>query len=53
MNLHEECLIKYLINPVDLFDVTEFLKLTNSQLEMQLMKPKRTTKGRKVNYTEA
>ena len=29
MNLHEECLLKYLLNPMDLFHSTELLKLNN------------------------
>ena len=33
MNLHEECLIKYLINPLELFYTTELLKSNNLILE--------------------
>ena len=33
MNLHEECLIKYLLNPVDIFKTTEILKLNNLLIE--------------------
>ena len=33
MNLHEECLLKYLLNPVDLFNSTELLKLHNTLIE--------------------
>lgn len=33
MNLHEECLLKYLLNPLDLFYSTEMLKLNNDMLE--------------------
>ena len=33
MNLHEECLLKYLINPLDLFYTTELLKQNNSLIE--------------------
>ena len=33
MNLHEECLIKYLINPLDLFYTTELLKQNNNLIE--------------------
>ncbi len=33
MNLHEECLLKYLLNPVDLFRSTELLKLNNILIE--------------------
>ena len=30
MNLHEECLLKYLLNPFDLAYSTELLKMNNS-----------------------
>ena len=33
MNLHEECLLKYLLNPKGLFTSTELLKLNNELLE--------------------
>jgi len=33
MNLHEECLLKYLLNPTDLFKTTEILKFHNSVIE--------------------
>ena len=33
MNLHEECLLKYLLNPLDLLHSTELLKLNNSLIE--------------------
>lgn len=33
MNLHEECLLKYLLNPMDLFYSTELLKLNNELLQ--------------------
>ena len=33
MNLHEECLLKYLLNPKDLFLSTELLKLNNELLK--------------------
>ena len=33
MNLHEECLLKYLINPLELFYTTELLKSNNLLLE--------------------
>ena len=32
MNLHEECLLKYLINPLELFYTTELLKSNNELL---------------------
>lgn len=33
MNLHEECLLKYLLHPMDLFRSTEILKLNNNLIE--------------------
>jgi len=33
MNLHEECLLKYLVNPLELFYTTELLKDNNSCIE--------------------
>lgn len=35
MNLHEECLIKYLVNPIDLWVTTELLKSNNFILEKE------------------
>lgn len=53
MNLHEECLIKYLINPLDLFYVTEALKANNLMLEKDFVKQDSVAKKRDVNYTYA
>ena len=36
MNLHEECLLKYLLNPLDLLHSTELLKLNNDLLEKEV-----------------
>ena len=33
MNLHEECLLKYLLNPLNLVNSTEMLKLNNMMIE--------------------
>ena len=33
MNLHEECLLKYLVNPLELFYTTELLKNSNRLIE--------------------
>ena len=33
MNLHEECLLKYLLNPQSLLNSTEMLKLNNTLIE--------------------
>ena len=37
MNLHEECLLKYLSNPVGLSISTELLKFNNSLIEKTLL----------------
>lgn len=36
MNLHEECLLKYLVNPLELFYTTELLKNSNELLSKKL-----------------
>lgn len=36
MNLHEECLLKYLLNPSNLLQTTELLKLNNSLIEKNI-----------------
>ena len=51
MNLHEECLLKYLSNPSDLSAVTELLKLNNSRLEESAAISKKLAKRAKINYT--
>ncbi len=38
MNLHEECLLKYLVNPLELFYTTELLKNSNMLLEKSIIK---------------
>ena len=38
MNLHEECLLKYLLNPNDLLYSTELLKYNNDLIEKGLIK---------------
>lgn len=40
MNLHEECLLKYLLNPLDLFNSTELLKLNNAMIEKNALNVK-------------
>ncbi len=37
MNLHEECLLKYLLNPTDLFKSTELLKFNNDLIEQNMI----------------
>ncbi len=51
MNLHEECLLKYLLNPLDLLRSTELLKLNNSLIEKSLNSDKFLAKTAKINYT--
>lgn len=36
MNLHEECLLKYLLNPIGLLDSTELLKTNNDLIKKGL-----------------
>ena len=38
MNLHEECLLKYLVNPLELFYTTEMLKNNNLLIEQHFAK---------------
>lgn len=49
MNLHEECLLKYLQNPVDLFRSTEMLKLNNVLIEKGAFT--NLAKKGQINYT--
>ena len=53
MNLHEECLIKYLLNPLDLFYVTEMLTKSNRMIEDGLLKREFIAKKPTVNYNGA
>ena len=51
MNLHEECLLKYLLNPIDLSNSTELLKLHNSLIEEGGISNRKTfSKAKKHNY---
>ena len=51
MNLHEECLLKYLINPLELFYTTELLKSNNLLLEEFCKDEKNVLKHIDINYT--
>ena len=51
MNLHEECLLKYLLNPLDLSHSTELLKIDNSLIDKVLTSSKILAKSGKINYT--
>ena len=42
MNLHEECLLKYLTNPLNLFYSTKLLKLNNDLIASQKLLIKKT-----------
>lgn len=48
MNLHEECLLKYLLNPMDLFHSTELLKFNNDLIEKGLVNTKILVKAPKI-----
>ena len=49
MNLHEECLLKYLQNPLNLLNSTELLKINNSLIEKELLGQNILVKTVKVN----
>lgn len=49
MNLHEECLLKYLSNPLCIVNSTDLLKLSNTLIEKG--KLDRLVKSGKLNYT--
>ena len=51
MNLHEECLLKYLLNTTNLFDSTEMLKLNNSLIEKSISKAKKLVTPVKRGYS--
>ena len=51
MNLHEECLLKYLLNPTDLFRSTELLKLNNDMIRDGLLNSRNLATNMKVNYS--
>lgn len=51
MNLHEECLLKFLLNPSDLFQTTELLKLNNTLIAKGNFAQSILAKTPKINYT--
>ena len=51
MNLHEKCLLKYLINPLDLYVVTEQLRQTNERAAKNLTAIELIAKNKDINYT--
>jgi hypothetical protein len=50
MNLHEECLLKYLVNPLELFYTTELLKKNNEMLCGNYEKLQEIAKQNSVKY---
>ncbi|CDE42965.1 unknown [Clostridium sp. CAG:768] len=52
MNLHEQCLLRYLQNPDELEYSTEILKLNNFILEKQFLLKHFVAKSSTFNYTE-
>ena len=50
MNLHEECLLKYLVNPLELFYTTELLKNNNEVLSRSFDNFKEIANSGNVNY---
>ena len=51
MNLHEECLLKYLLHPLDLMYSTEALKINNNMIEKNLCRENFLAKKTNINYT--
>ena len=52
MNLHEQCLLRYLKNPDELSYSTEILKLNNFILEKRFVVKNFVAKSSKINYTD-
>ena len=52
MNLHEECLLKYLVNPLELFYTTELLKNNNELLSKNISDLKEIAKHGEINYNK-
>ncbi len=50
MNLHEECLLKYLVNPLELYYTTELLKNNNEMISKSL--ENEIAKRRDVDYNK-
>ena len=51
MNLHEQCLLRYLKNPDELSYSTEILKLNNFILEKRFIVKNFVAKSSNINYT--
>ena len=52
MNLHEQCLLRYLKNPDELTYSTEILKLNNFILEKRFIVKNFVAKSSSINYTD-
>lgn len=52
MNLHEQCLLRYLKNPDELSYSTEILKLNNFILEKRFVVKNFVAKSSKFTYTD-
>ncbi len=52
MNLHEQCLLRYLQKPDELSYSTEILKLNNFILEKRFLVKNFVAKTNLINYTE-
>lgn len=52
MNLHEQCLLRYLQNPDELAYSTQILKLNNDILEKQFILRNIVAKSASLHYTE-
>ena len=52
MNLHEECLLKYLVNPLELFFTTELLKSNNELLSKSFDNSEEIAKHVEINYNK-
>ena len=53
MNLHEECLLKYLVNPLELFYTTELLKSNNELLSKDFNNLDEIANHGDINYNKA
>lgn len=52
MNLHEECLLKYLVNPLELFYMTEVLKNSNELLCKNFENLQEIANIEEINYNK-
>ena len=52
MNLHEQCLLRYLTHPDELSYVTEILKINNQILEQKFIVKNILANISVINYTE-